>query len=62
MPLLVSDPHTRRPIRKLAELLEAAHPEWTHHRLPGGGHMAPPVRPDLLNPVVRAFLDTARPT
>ncbi|MFC5139696.1 alpha/beta fold hydrolase [Actinomycetospora rhizophila] len=57
--LLVHDPATRRPIRELAELLAAARPGWRVHTLDGGGHMAPLVRPDLVNPVVAAFLAAA---
>jgi pimeloyl-ACP methyl ester carboxylesterase len=59
--LLITDPDTRRPILGLARLLEAARPDWRSHPLPGGGHMAPLVRPDLVNPVVSAFLDDTHP-
>ena len=54
--LLVYDPATRRPIRELVEVLAEARPEWHVHALAGGGHMAPLVRPDLVNPVVTSFL------
>jgi pimeloyl-ACP methyl ester carboxylesterase len=55
--LVVSDDATRAPIREIVELFAAACPHWSFHRLPEGGHMAPLTRPDLVNPVVRAFLD-----
>ena len=54
--LVVHDPATRRPIRELVEVLAEARPEWHVHALAGGGHMAPLVRPDLVNPVVTSFL------
>lgn len=54
--LLVHDPATRRPIRELVEVLRDARPSWHFHALAEGGHMAPLVRPDLVNPVVTSFL------
>lgn len=54
--LVVHDPATRRPIRELVEVLADARPDWRFHALPDGGHMAPLVRPDLVDPVVTAFL------
>ena len=58
--LVVSDPATRRPIREIVELLAGACPHWTFRSLPGGGHMAPLTRPELVNPVVRGFLAQGR--
>ena len=58
--LVVSDPATRRPIREIIELLAGACPNWTFRSLPGGGHMAPLTRPELVNPVVRGFLAQGR--
>jgi pimeloyl-ACP methyl ester carboxylesterase len=55
--LVMSDPATRRPIRAIAEILAEACPAWTFHDIPAGGHMAPLTRPDLVDPVIRAFLD-----
>ena len=55
--LVLSDPATRRPIRAIAEILEQACPDWTFRDIPAGGHMAPLTRPDLVDPMVRAFLD-----
>lgn len=54
--IVVHDPATRRPIRELVEVLRDARPAWRFHALTGGGHMAPLVRPDLVNPVVTSFL------
>jgi pimeloyl-ACP methyl ester carboxylesterase len=55
--LVMSDPTTRRPIRAIAEILAQACPAWTFRDIPAGGHMAPLTRPDLVNPMIRAFLD-----
>ena len=53
----MSDPATRRPIRAIAEILAQACPGWTFRDIPAGGHMAPLTRPDLVNPMIREFLD-----
>jgi pimeloyl-ACP methyl ester carboxylesterase len=55
--LVVSDPATRRPIREIVELLAEGCPHWAFRFLPEGGHMAPLTRPELVNPIVREFLD-----
>ena len=55
--LVVSDPATRRPIREIVEILTQACPRWSFRFLPEGGHMAPLTRPELVNPIVREFLD-----
>jgi pimeloyl-ACP methyl ester carboxylesterase len=57
--LVMSDPETRRPIREIVELFASACPHWRFHPMAGGGHMAPLTRPELVNPVVRQFLDAA---
>jgi pimeloyl-ACP methyl ester carboxylesterase len=57
--LVVSDPATRRPIREIVELFAEACPAWSFQSLPEGGHMAPLTRPELVNPIVREFLDAA---
>jgi len=57
--LVVSDPATRRPVREIVELFAQACPHWSFHSIAAGGHMAPLTRPDLINPVVRGFLDAA---
>jgi pimeloyl-ACP methyl ester carboxylesterase len=55
--LLVSDASTRLPIREIVDLFAGACPHWAFHTLREGGHMAPLTRPDLVNPIVREFLD-----
>lgn len=55
--LLVSDAATRKPIREIVGIFADACPHWTFHIIPEGGHMAPLTRPELVNPVVRQFLD-----
>jgi pimeloyl-ACP methyl ester carboxylesterase len=52
-----ADPGTRRPIREIVELLAEACPHWRFHAMPGGGHMAPLTRPELVNLAIREFLD-----
>ena len=56
--LVVSDPMTVSPIREIIALLRGACPKWTFREIAGGGHMAPLTRPDIVNPLVRAFLLT----
>jgi len=56
--LLASDPDTVLPIREIASLLRSACPKWAYAEVAGGGHMAPLVRPDLINPIVASFLDS----
>ena len=66
--LLVSDPNTVLPIREITTILRRACPMWTYKEIAGGGHMAPLTRPDLVNPLLKAFLrmelcdDRASPT
>ncbi len=57
--LVMSDASARRPLREIAELLAEACPEWSFHTIAEGGHMAPLTRPDLVDPVIAAFLDAA---
>ncbi len=54
--LVVSDPMTVFPIREITALLRGACPKWTFQEIAGGGHMAPLTRPEMVNPLVRAFL------
>lgn len=54
--LFVSDPGTVAPIREIAALLRGACPTWRFEEIAGGGHMAPLTRPEIVNPLVRAFL------
>jgi len=53
----VSDAATRLPIREIVDILANARPHWSFRNVPEGGHMAPLTRPELVNPVVREFLD-----
>jgi pimeloyl-ACP methyl ester carboxylesterase len=55
--LVVSDGATRLPIREIVTLFAKTCPHWTFRTIPEGGHMAPLTRPELINPVVRQFLD-----
>jgi pimeloyl-ACP methyl ester carboxylesterase len=54
--LVTYDPGTVLPIRKIVDVLRRTDSQWTYSEVPGGGHMAPLTRPDLINPVVAAFL------
>ena len=53
--LVVSDPNTVLPVREITAILRRACPMWTYKEI-AGGHMAPLTRPDLINPLVRSFL------
>ena len=55
--LVVSDPATRRPIQEIVALLAASCPRWTFRTVAVGGHMAPLTHPQLVNPLIRQFLD-----
>ena len=55
--LVVSDPGTRLPIREIVDIFATACPHWSFCSIPEGGHMSPLTRPELINPVVRQFLD-----
>jgi pimeloyl-ACP methyl ester carboxylesterase len=54
--LVAYDPGTVLPIRKIVEVLRQTDTPWIYREVPGGGHMAPLTRPELINPVVSAFL------
>jgi pimeloyl-ACP methyl ester carboxylesterase len=54
--LLEYDPGTVLPIREITSILRQCCAAWTAKELPGAGHMAPVTRPDLINPLVGAFL------
>jgi pimeloyl-ACP methyl ester carboxylesterase len=55
--LVVSDAGTRFPIREIVDIFTEACPHWIFRTIPEGGHMAPLTRPELINPIVRTFLD-----
>jgi pimeloyl-ACP methyl ester carboxylesterase len=52
-------PRHRLPVREIVQLFQHACPHWRFEFLPEGGHMAPLTRPELVNPLVAAFLDAA---
>jgi pimeloyl-ACP methyl ester carboxylesterase len=54
--LVMHSADTRLALREIAGLFQDACPHWTFVTIPGGGHMAPLTRPDLVNPVVKRFL------
>jgi len=56
-PLVVSDKATKLPIREIVELFANACPDWSFRFISEGGHMAPLTHPELINPLVREFLD-----
>jgi hypothetical protein len=55
--MVVSDMATRLPIRAIVDLFTTACPHWSFRTIAEGGHMAPLTRPELINPIVRVFLD-----
>jgi len=54
--LLIADSQSTLPIREVTTILRRACPAWIYQDVPGAGHMAPLRRPELINPLVRAFL------
>ncbi len=57
--LVVSDRATRLPIREIVDILVQACPHWSFRFIAEGGHMAPLTRPELVNPIIREFLDAS---
>lgn len=57
--LLMCAAETRRPTMEIVELLRGACPRWRYAEIADGGHMAPLIRPDLVNPVIEAFFGEA---
>ncbi len=55
--LVVSDKATRLPIREIVDIFAQACPHWSFRYIAEGGHMAPLVLPEIVNPIVREFLD-----
>jgi pimeloyl-ACP methyl ester carboxylesterase len=56
--LLVFDSSGVSPTREIAAVLRRSCPGWTFAEIRGAGHMAPITRPELINPVVRSFLES----
>lgn len=54
--LVVCAADTWAPLRAVRDVLRANLPRWKFVELPGGGHMAPLTRPELVNPLVVEFL------
>lgn len=54
---LIRAADTRTPTREIVKLLAKTYPAWHVHEVPSGGHMAPIVRPDLVNPLIAQALD-----
>jgi carboxypeptidase C (cathepsin A) len=52
----VSAADTMRPIAAIVEVLKQLVPDWHYATVAEGGHMAPLTRPDLINPIVTAWL------
>ena len=55
--LVLSAAGTKRCIAEIVDLLKGERPDWRYVEVQEGGHMAPLTRPDLVNPIVREFLD-----
>lgn len=51
---------TRRSVREIYELFREHCPRWSFAEIAEGGHMAPLARPELVNPIIKGFLDAAR--
>jgi pimeloyl-ACP methyl ester carboxylesterase len=56
--LLAFDPAGVSPTREIAAIMRRFCPSWTFEEVRGAGHMAPFTRPDLINPLVRSFLES----
>jgi pimeloyl-ACP methyl ester carboxylesterase len=54
--LVISCVGTTRPASELAELLLQARPDWASTGVLDGGHMAPVTHPQLVNPIISAFM------
>jgi pimeloyl-ACP methyl ester carboxylesterase len=55
--LVMRSANTRPALHEMVDLLREFFPHWTFAEIETGGHMAPMTRPDLVNPVIGAFLD-----
>jgi len=59
--LLMYAAHTRPPVYAIVDIFARECPHWTITRVAEGGHMAPLTRPDVVNPLISAFLDSRDP-
>jgi pimeloyl-ACP methyl ester carboxylesterase len=57
--MVLSDKNTRYPIREIIDIFVKVCPQWTFRTISEGGHMAVYTRPDLVNPIIREFLDVS---
>lgn len=55
--MVMHDADSRRTILEIVEILKDACPHWAFTRIDGGGHMAPLTHPDLVNHIIREFID-----
>jgi pimeloyl-ACP methyl ester carboxylesterase len=55
--LQIVDPGTVLPIREISAILRRCCPLWDYAEARGVGHMAPLTRPEVINPLVRAYLE-----
>ena len=55
--MVMYDADARRTVREIVEILEDACPHWTFKRVTGGGHMAPLTHPELVNQIIREFIE-----
>ncbi len=52
---------SREPPQRLGELLGAALPQMVRYTLPAVGHMGPVTHAELVNSLVKGFVDAQRP-
>ena len=55
--MVVSDKTTRLPIREIVDIFAQNCPHWSFHYISEVGHMAPLTHPEVINPIIRRFLD-----
>jgi len=55
--MVLSDKHTRFPIQEIIDIFVQVCPQWTFRTISEGGHMAAYTHPELVNPIIREFLD-----
>ncbi len=58
--LVVRARDTRRSVSEIFDLFHENCPRWSFAEIAEGGHMAPLSRPELIDPIIRRFLDTGR--
>lgn len=58
--LVISAARTRLPIREIVDIFREACSHWSFRMISEGGHMAPLTHPEIVNPIVRRFLEDPR--